>query len=206
MSEGYHYPRSDRYARLDEFLCDYVDGTMDPAARIAFEDYLRANPDLEEHVRALSEARTILCRYGCGRNAPHGFQHQLRRQLAHEIRASESSRLATVAPRLGKCVALASGMAVVLMLGMFVGATLFTGIDPAASPETALSSTQAPVPRIQKAVPRWRPKYQNAQLSAVGPMTVMPALVASEVAQPTYPLMADTLTDWMALKRTRSAP
>jgi hypothetical protein len=110
-------------------------------------------------------------------------------------------------PRLNHFVAVASGMAVVLLLGMLVGLTLLSGLGPAAPSEPSLSTSQVPPSQVQRPnFPRWQPKYHNARLSAVGPMTVMPALVSSSDALPAYPLMADTLVDVMRSRRTHPAP
>ncbi len=70
---------------LDEFLCEYVDGTMDPVVRGAFEDYLRANPDLYHHIESLRHTRSMLCRYGCRLRAPAALQQRLRERLGQEL-------------------------------------------------------------------------------------------------------------------------
>ena len=62
---------------LDEYLCEYVDGTMDPAVRSAFEEFLSANPALQEHVQRLQRTRAICSRQHCT-SAPRGLQHRLR--------------------------------------------------------------------------------------------------------------------------------
>ncbi len=83
MSQSYCFDPTD----LDEFLVEYVDGTMDPVVRGAFEDFLRVYPEVRAHVDCLSSIRTELCRLGddCRCQAPPGFQDRLKRQLACEM-------------------------------------------------------------------------------------------------------------------------
>jgi len=48
------------YEWLDEWLCEYVDGTMDPALEKVFRTYVEANPELKAHVARLRETRDLL--------------------------------------------------------------------------------------------------------------------------------------------------
>jgi len=84
MCEGYYASEGDDASGLDEFLCEYVDGTMDPVVRTVFEEYLRQNPHLVEHVECLRQTRSVLCRYGCRMRAPAALQERLRARLAQE--------------------------------------------------------------------------------------------------------------------------
>lgn len=52
------------YEWLDEWLCEYVDGTMDPSLEAVFEQYVEANPELKAHVKRLQETRELLCNCG----------------------------------------------------------------------------------------------------------------------------------------------
>ena len=86
MCDGYDpSDGEDGASGLDEFLCEYVDGTMDPVVRMAFEEYLRQNPDLYEHIECLRETRSMLCRYGCRLRAPAALQQRLRERLGQEL-------------------------------------------------------------------------------------------------------------------------
>ncbi|WP_243664019.1 anti-sigma factor family protein [Rhodothermus marinus] len=82
MREDYHDPDSSQpeqdcpFSDLDELLCEYVDGTMDPAVRQVFEEYLRTNPTLAHHVECLCRTRQLLCQHapaGCGHRM--AFRH-----------------------------------------------------------------------------------------------------------------------------------
>jgi len=82
MSLDYDFNASD----LDEFLVEYVDGTMDPVVREAFEEFLRVYPEVAEQVDCLASVRSELCRLGdkCRCHAPPGFQDRLKEQLLEE--------------------------------------------------------------------------------------------------------------------------
>ena len=88
MSHVYDLDPSD----LDEFLVEYVDGTMDPVVREAFEEFLHVYPEVAAHVDCLASVRTELCRLGddCRCQAPPGFQARLKRQLACEMTGTSS--------------------------------------------------------------------------------------------------------------------
>ncbi|MFV1980557.1 MAG: hypothetical protein ACC655_05325 [Rhodothermia bacterium] len=83
MSQNYCFDPTD----LDEFLVEYVDGTMDPVVRGAFEEFMRVYPEVRAHVDCLTSIRTELCKLGddCRCLAPPGFQDRLKRQLACEM-------------------------------------------------------------------------------------------------------------------------
>ena len=172
MCEGYDHPESDdRFANLNEFICDYVDGTMDRAARDAFKEYLRGNPELAAHVQALIEARQVLRRCRC--RAPRGFQSQLRRELAREELAPRPPLAAGLVPRLGKAVAVSSGLALLLLVGMWVGGSAVAPSDaerPILTEEIRLMG-----PRLSRVI-RARPAYQHADLQALGPVTLIPSM------------------------------
>ena len=70
------------YSWLDELLCEYVDGTMDPTVRQAFEECLCCDPMLAQQVERLRCTRTLLCRHGCQLRMPQGLQARVRRRLA----------------------------------------------------------------------------------------------------------------------------
>ncbi len=85
MADGYKNAGEYDFADLDEWLCEYVDGTIDPVVCRALEEYMQHNPELASHVERLRETRHLLCQYGCSYQAPRGLQPRLRRRLATEI-------------------------------------------------------------------------------------------------------------------------
>ncbi len=83
--------RSDAcYPWLTDFLCDYVDGTMEPQARAMFEECLAANPDLQAHVASLTQARSTLCRYGRNVEAPSDLHTSLHERLRTDCRCAQA--------------------------------------------------------------------------------------------------------------------
>jgi len=77
---------------LDEYICDYVDGTMDDAVRDAFEDYLAANPDVAAHVARLVQTTDML--RACADQCPcvaEDFQTRLQCAVENECTSEEES-------------------------------------------------------------------------------------------------------------------
>ena len=110
MSHDYDFDSSD----LDEFLAEYVDGTMDPVVRGAFEEFLRVYPEVRAHVDCLASLRTQLCKLGddCRCQAPEGFQDRLKEQLECEM--SDTVVLEHWAPQLN-IIALAFSLAILAL-------------------------------------------------------------------------------------------
>jgi hypothetical protein len=142
MPQGYYAEEPDFVDdALDELLCEYVDGTMDPVVRDAFEEYLESNPDLAAHARCLCETRDMLCRYGKCRCASLGMQAQLRIRLAHEL-DRDSRNSVYVSSRLSGAATLTSAVSLVLILGMMTGLFVTQRYDVRGNPpqDSALGS------------------------------------------------------------------
>lgn len=69
---------------LDDFICDYVDGSMDPVVRAAFEEFLEANPRVRAHVDEVAETAALLRCHGRCLCAPDGFDNRLRHAVENE--------------------------------------------------------------------------------------------------------------------------
>ena len=78
------------YPWLTDFLCDYVDGTMEPQARAMFEECLTTNPELQAHVVSLTQARTTLGRYGRHVEAPTDLHRALHARLSTDCRCAQA--------------------------------------------------------------------------------------------------------------------
>lgn len=46
--------------QLFDYICDYVDGTMEPSVQEVFEQYLRQNPDIMSFVDEAEQGRNLL--------------------------------------------------------------------------------------------------------------------------------------------------
>jgi len=99
---GFIEPMAERYddaepfpsvpPELDEYICDYVDGTMDPAVQGAFEEYLAANPQVADHIERLVRASDML--RNCADQCPcvaEDFQTRLRCAVEHECAPADSA-------------------------------------------------------------------------------------------------------------------
>lgn len=106
---------------LDELLCEYVDGTMDPCVREAFEEYLEANPDLAQHAECLCQTRERLSQYRC-RHMRETLHLEIRERVARELKRKDRS-VQLVNTRLVNAAMITSAVSLVLILGMMVGVT-----------------------------------------------------------------------------------
>ena len=178
------------YAWLDEWLCEYVDGTMDPALEAVFEEYLRANPELNAHVERLKETRALLC--ACGRQSsaecPSATQAEVCSMVEGKMLRANAPLSQFVQERPALLAGLTSSV-VALLLGLFTGALLFApdrSTQPIASePTVQLSSPgkgasvdRAPVDRAPITTPRRSSSFVSPSPAASLP-TRMDTLAAS---------------------------
>ncbi|GBD00335.1 hypothetical protein HRbin18_00042 [bacterium HR18] len=209
MREDYHDPDSSRpeesscpFSDWDELLCEYVDGTMDPAVRQVFEEYLRANPAVAHHVACLCRTRQLLHQHGaCMLRAPEGFQARLRQRLAYEM-MREQRVLDYVSLPLRGVTVLASAAVILFLVGMYTGTWLY------AENVTRPSSTEvAPVvsPAVSSEFVTW--KY------AWTPRPVLPprngAMLSAAWREPaaSVPIgLRDTLETLRLVQRSHGAP
>jgi anti-sigma factor RsiW len=167
---------------LDEYLCEYVDGTMDPAVRKAFEEFLRANPELEAHVHRLERTRALCTRQSCT-HAPSGLQHRLRAEIARDL-MGESGPVVYL-PRLGHFAVLSSLVALATLIGVVVGASLLDRRVPAGTDTAADRLEQPAVPSDAHARLRAdRPASASASMGVAGPVRALPALSESDDVTP----------------------
>lgn len=125
------------YAWLDEWLCEYVDGTMDPALETVFEEYVEANPDLKDHVERLKETRNLLCH--CGRMPESACTRETQADICGTVEGDLLRTDASLSAFLQAGPAVVAGLTssvVALVLGLFTGALLF-------SPEGDLRSSRS---------------------------------------------------------------
>lgn len=122
MLDGYSSPDFDSIDdALDELLCEYVDGTMDPTVREAFEEYLAANPDLANHAECLCQTRERLTQYRC-RHMRETLHLEIRERVARELKRKDRS-VQLVNSRLGNAAMITSAVSLMLILGMMIGVT-----------------------------------------------------------------------------------
>jgi len=144
------------YEWLDEWLCEYVDGTMDPSVEAVFEQYVEANPELKSHVERLRQTRELLC--GCEdtgatpqtapMEAAREVKGDLLRDAAPELFAAEETSRSVVA------FGLASSIAVALVVGFLAGSMLVEPSTLSSGPATAVERQSAPSEVRDEASPR----------------------------------------------------
>jgi len=134
MANGYQHDEEHDFSELDEWLCEYVDGAIDPVVREALEEYMQANPALAIHVERLRQTRSLLCRYGCRHHAPRSLQPRLRRRLASEYVQETQPLLTHLNNPLITLASICSVVAVLLII---------SSTQPAVAPSTqyAIEST-----------------------------------------------------------------
>jgi hypothetical protein len=139
-------PSPPPYTWLDEWLCEYVDGTMDPSLEAVFEDYVRANPELHDHIERLRRTRSLLCACGAPRDGRACSERVCERvETAVECDLLRARRSLSSAARRhpGLVTMYASSVVVALVVGLWAGATL---LAPDASVATAPDASAAQAP------------------------------------------------------------
>ena len=144
------------YEWLDEWLCEYVDGTMDPSVEAVFEQYVEANPELRAHIERLRQTRELLC--GCEDTgaSPHTAPMEAAREAeadphrdaAPELFASGETSRSVVA------LGLASSIAVALVVGFLAGSMLVEPSTLSSGPATAIERQAVPSDVREEASPQ----------------------------------------------------
>lgn len=150
MADEYYNPEGDDcpYSWLNEWLCEYVDGTMDPSVRAVFEEYLEANPELAEHVERLCRTRSLLCQCKEQRRSPSDdLQARLRQQAEREMMQESVSFLTEGNARLRMAAAVGSVMVVMLAVGVVVGASFFGEVPPSQQQEVVADAPASEAPQ-----------------------------------------------------------
>lgn len=147
------------YEWLDEWLCEYVDGTMDPSLEAVFEQYVEANPELKAHVKRLRQTRDLLC--GC--DVPEAPSTGPEPEVSSEVK-EDLLQSSTVLPegthkRSAVAAGIVSSIAVALVVGFLAGSMF----DPATlSPAPSVSTVDGGTPP-QELVREEAPPRQSAR-------------------------------------------
>lgn len=187
MTDGYQEPEDEDFSDLDEWLCEYVDGTIDPAARDALEECMRLNPALGDHVQRLLEARNLLCRYGCRHHAPQGLQPRLLERLSREPVSIRWPSGASWPARLAALATITSLAALVLLL-----VSLDRPPEPQGTSRQIATVAPSPVRPLRAhlratllptrgAHPSWTPSFAHQHIGPRSYPPVPPTLVTDTV-------------------------
>jgi anti-sigma factor RsiW len=121
------------YEWIDEWLCEYVDGTMDPSLEAVFEKYVEANPDLKAHVERLQETRDLLCNCGLPREPSPEVEAEVCRTVEGELSSPSNPEAETEQRPPVAAFGLVSSVTAALIVGFLVGA-MVVGPLPDADP------------------------------------------------------------------------
>lgn len=149
MNDGYDFTGPDpeeELSDLDEYVTEYVDGTMDPAVREAFEEYLEANPRLLEYVCCLSDVRCALRDLNCSCRAPSGVQARLRRRISGKMVADEESSGLRGVRRLGILTAAATTVVLLSVGTIWIVESPDEGTSPAEDAAVEVAERTATTP------------------------------------------------------------
>jgi len=181
------------YAWLDEWLCEYVDGTMDPSLQATFEKYVEANPELKAHIEQLNETRDLLGQQ-C---APEPPSPEKRQRVCNRVRSrvcqkvecdmlrSQTSLFALAHDHPSVAIGFASSIAVALVVGVFAGALLFgpESYPTAMTPATTTAADRAPVP-TDRSAPAVREAATEPTTATSTQTLVTPVPIAAPIAPP----------------------
>lgn len=141
------------YEWLDEWLCEYVDGTMDPSLQATFEQYVEANPKLKAHIERLRETRDLLAGNCPDPDLPP-VPPETKQAVCSEVEKDHLSTTSPVSDMVAErpLTSVASSMVAALLIGFLAGA-MFN--DPVASgPPTAERTDEAAPPTTATAPAR----------------------------------------------------
>jgi len=114
------------YSWIDEWLCEYVDGTMDPALEAVFTSYVEANPELKSHIEDLQQTRNLLsqCQFPNDAAATKQAQTDVCDHVESDLLCSQLSLREALLQRPQFSAGLVASVLTALMIGVLVGATV----------------------------------------------------------------------------------
>lgn len=205
MCEGYNPGVNDYSGLEDELLCEYVDDTMDPLIREVFEEYLRLNPEMREHVECLRNTRRLLCHFGCRCHAPRDLHERLRREISCELMRAQVPFHLVLSDHLRSFATVTSAMAFLFLVGMIAGVTVFEGdrgTTDVVRQADVLRMSYPHYGRLDRSAMRLENRKYYPRLSAFTPLSTFRSIVSPEPRADRIP----TDSTIAHLRRTRSAP
>lgn len=168
------------YGWIDEWLCEYVDGTMDPALEAVFTSYVEANPQLKEHIEELQQTRDLLkqCRHVPGEcTSPDHACTEVCNQVESDLLCSKLSLREALDQRPQFTAGLFASVITALVIGVVVGATVIRPMPPSSTPVSPSSdgvATEQQVAADRPALPATMPPMgaqseRNVRTTRPGP-------------------------------------
>ncbi len=116
---------------MDEFLCEYVDDTMDCSVRTVFEECLECDSGLAKRVKHLRGTRRLLSEYSF--RAPKGLRKRVRVRLSQCLPFATPVRPPHTSILVGTAAAIALAAALVAGTSQYIPAPM-SGLHSAAGP------------------------------------------------------------------------
>ncbi|MXZ17227.1 MAG: hypothetical protein F4069_08845 [Rhodothermaceae bacterium] len=120
-----------RVSWMDEFLCEYVDGTMDYSVRAVFEECLECDSRLAKKVKHLRGTRRLLSEHSF--RAPKDLRKRVRTRLSQCLPFATPVRPPHTSILVGTVAAIALAAALVAGTSQYIPAPM-SGVRSAASP------------------------------------------------------------------------
>lgn len=163
------------YEWLDEWLCEYVDGTMDPSLEAVFEKYVEANPELKAHVERLKKTRELLCNCGRPPEPSAEVEAAIDRDVDGDAPPLPPSEAETAQNQPLAALGLVSSVAAALVIGFLVGA-MVVGPVPSGSASAPSATDRAPAETEQALPSLQRTQAQSADAFRPGsPLPLAPS-------------------------------
>lgn len=178
---------------LDEYLCEYVDGSMDPVVKEAFEEYLAANPELAEHVACLCRTRNLLAHSCACSVSSERLKERLHLEIARDLMGESDGASNWALPRLGSLATLTSSLCLMVLLGMVFGTALVEERSPRAwaadrpaiaAPSDAHGIRTAGLSSAQAQTASWGLPAPRQSLPVVLPSRAMTPISSSAISRP----------------------
>lgn len=120
---------------MDEFLCEYVDDTMDYSVRAAFEECVESDSRLAKQVRLLCDTRRLLCEYRS--RIPMGLRSRVRTRLSRCLPFAAPVRPPHTSILVGTATAIVLAAALVAGTSRYIPTPL-SGLRNASEPVTEI--------------------------------------------------------------------
>lgn len=141
------------YEWLDEWLCEYVDGTMDPSMEAVFEQYVEADPELKAHVERLRQTREILCGCDVPERSPTEGPAPMNGGGEEDLIQAPPVFSEETGERSVASVGIASSIAVALVVGFLAGSVLVDPSTFSSTPRAAAVEAEGPEASVRNEAP-----------------------------------------------------
>ncbi len=143
---------------MDEFLCEYVDGTMDYSVRAVFEECLECDSRLAKKVKHLRGTRRLLSEHSF--RAPKDLRKRVRLRLSQCLPFATPVRPPHTSILVGTAAAIALAAALVAGTSQYIPA-----------PMSGVRSVASPIAEAQNPDPSQIKRVNSGPLTEISPAT-----------------------------------